>query len=403
MGMTIGHKVKQSKKLEQQVIPPTSANLRALAPPMPPKILATLHEDWNALDPEAERMLNWIHEVRVFHEFAHARDPFYVHLRGTWQMLACWNQPQDVCRCGLLHSAYSRDGFNFRFFNIQESEARELLRGVIGEPAENLVHNYCSTWDTQGWGPAIARGEPLNEAGYDIPSRLDPRDKMHMSAADMAKLLVILVADVADQLTERISYRDVYHHEDPDLNWPGSGKPGVMYYVFSRALKSARPFLEVVPPVFNDCTEILDLAEEEEAANLYWRTMQEESNMSTEERAAAYRKVSELNPYVAEPHVMLSQELYRQGRFAEAVHEAACALDVLYQWGTCWDKRTSFAQWVGFARMMLLRSKRRLLGLTSLPSQKLSETAGSGSEPVIYLQDVVNGFSETTEGIRARL
>ena len=88
--------------------------LRTLAPPMPSGIESIIHEEWNDLDAEADRMLGWMKKARVFHEFAHGRAPFIQHLRGTWAMLAAWKQPEHVCRCGLLHSAYTREGFYFR-------------------------------------------------------------------------------------------------------------------------------------------------------------------------------------------------------------------------------------------------------------------------------------------------
>uniref|UniRef100_A0A6T0V389 DUF6817 domain-containing protein n=1 Tax=Alexandrium monilatum TaxID=311494 RepID=A0A6T0V389_9DINO len=412
--MEVSREERVEKKAERTA-PLVGVPLRTLAPPMPPKILATLHEDWHLLDPEAPRMLDWVKSVKVFHEFAHARDPFHVHLRGTWQMLECWNQPQDICRCGLLHSGYARSGFNFRLFDIHDPASRPKVAAVLGDAAEQLIYQYCSTWDDVAWAPATAQGEPLDPSGFDVPSRLKPGETVHISAKAMAKLLVCLVADVADQATERFSYRDIYHHEEPELNWPGNGQPALLWSAFSKWLKSSRPYLDVVPPVFNGCTELLSEWAEVKARNLYWKTMQTEHKMTVDEREAAYRRVCELNPFVAEPHVMLSQELYRKGCFAEAVHEAAHALEIFYQWGTCWDKRHPFAQWVGFARMMVLRAKRREQGLLSLPSTKVLE-CGAGAEDlgfdpetrVTFLQDVVKGFEETTECVpsvrnRARL
>ena len=45
--------------------------------------------------------------VQVFHEFAHGRATFVAHLRGTWQMLACWHQPVPVSIFNILSSKYS--------------------------------------------------------------------------------------------------------------------------------------------------------------------------------------------------------------------------------------------------------------------------------------------------------
>lgn len=125
--------------------------------------------------------------------------------------------------------------------------------------------------------------------------------------------------------------------------------------------------------------------------------MQREAKLSAEELEAGYRQVTEMNPHIAEPHTMLSQLLYKRGEFAEAVHEAACALKILYDWGTCWDKRHSFAQWVGFSRMAVLRASRRLSSLTSLPQQPVCETSTSTDEKVTNLKEVLTGFHDTTE------
>jgi len=380
---------------------------RTMAPAMPPKVEAVLHENWALLDHDADRMLSWIKGEKVFHEFAHARDPFYVHLRGTWAMLEIWNQPQDICRCGLLHSAYSRDGFYFRHFNIDDKTSRDLVRSVVGDAAEQNVFNYCSSYDLAAYSldpkdvnAMIPLGAPLDPNGHNIPSRLDPSRPFYMSARDMAKFLVILVADIADQLSHVFTYRDVYQHEEPQHLWPGDGSsPGFFLSIFSRVLQSARPFLDVVPPVFNNCTETLSMADEAQAVHSYWSAVMLKKKQSSLEQEELFRKASTLNPYIAEPHAMLSQILYNSHKFPEALHEAAVALEIFYQWGTSWDKRASFAQWVGFCRMAVLRSSRRMQGLKSLPSQPLSPTAGPFAHEVTYLHDVVTAFKEVTEEV----
>ena len=165
--------------------------LRALAPRMPEPIRALLHERYEDIDPTQEitPLLDFMREAEVFHEFAHARDPFVVHLRGTWAMLAAWGQDEATCRCGLFHSAYTRDGFFFRYFDIRDDASRQALRDVVGAGAEAQIFNYCvgeAPWDereyhSMGGQPApppapgkFALGEPIDPAGYDVPSRVDP-------------------------------------------------------------------------------------------------------------------------------------------------------------------------------------------------------------------------------------
>lgn len=58
-----------------------------------------------------------------------------------------------------FHSAYSRDGFYFRYFDILDAGSRAQLAGVIGADAEHAVCNYCSTvdlWDASEFGGEAA-------------------------------------------------------------------------------------------------------------------------------------------------------------------------------------------------------------------------------------------------------
>ena len=260
------------------------------APKMPAKINAIIHEEWELLDSEAPRLLQYIKDARVFHQFAHARDTFVSHLRGTWHMLEAWEQPQPICRCGLLHSAFTRDGFYFRYFDIGDPASRLQLSGVVGADAEALIYNYCvseSLWEhgefggnAVEWQPhKVQLGEPLRPEGYDMPTREDPSQTVHFSAEQVAAHFVVFVADVAEQMTDVMSYVDVYHEISPARLWPGTGVPGIGFAFFSRMLRTAAPHLEVIPPVFNGCTEVLDLKDEVQARECYWRGVQGEGKL----------------------------------------------------------------------------------------------------------------------------
>merc|ERR1712226_1128318 len=99
----------------------------------------------------------------------------------------------------------------------------------------------------------------------------------------------------------------------------------VPYHLFSRQLKSAAPHLDKVPPVFNNCTETISFAEVEEARNLYWKGIQGEQKLPKNTLEELFRKSAEINPYVGEPHAMLSQVLFNRGAYAEAAHHAIIA------------------------------------------------------------------------------
>ena len=411
------------------------------------------------------KILSWMVEQKAFNQFAHGRDPFIVHLRGTWEILRNWNQPIPVARCGLFHSAYTRSGFYFRYFDITgklnsiplnlkkvslsntllvhtlltDKHSRKKLSDVIGTEAEHLVYQYCWTeklWDArETFGPskdwskyagmmdptmanapidpnAVKLGEPLNPNGYDAESRVRPGTYIHYTPEEIANYFVVFVADLVDQLTDVTSYISVYHpdghaNNTPDRMWPGTGKPGMLRNItgmsfFSRMLYGCKDYLANVPPVFNNCTEVLDLQDELKARDLYWNARTQEHEKTMEELENMYRESCELNPYCAEPHIMVSQLAYARGAYDDAAHYAIVAIDLLYQWGTNWDKQVSFTQWVGFARMCLIKAKRRQEGLPALPSRPVAHDAkhGIGGQPqeATFLQDLLSEFHKYEVG-----
>ena len=401
----------------------------SLAPRMPKSVESIIQYEYNDLDPGMENILQWMRDQKTFNQFAHGRDPFIVHLRGTWEVLRNWDQPYHVARCGLFHSSYSKLGFNFRYFDINKKDDRKMLASVIGDDAEHLVWQYCHhayIWDVrESFGPKEIwkslpgnlgkmeinpnypiLGEPLNPNGYDIPSIVNPSETIHFTPEEIANYFVVFAADVIDQFTDVTSYSQIY---TPGLSvngkatriWPGTGKPGMMsnslgFAFFSRMLYTARDYLKVVPPVFNNCTVILDQKDEKEARDLYWDARRFEHEKSDEELEAMYRKSAELNPWVAETHIMLSQLLYKREAWSEAAEEGVKAIKLLYDWGTHWDKQISYAQWVGFARMCHMRAKRREAGLKALPSQAISPEARKDAQEVTYLQDIMAEFEKYT-------
>ena len=71
----------------------------------------------------------------------------------------------------------------------------------------------------------ILLGEPIPPEGTDLPLRSDPSQSVHLSPQEIANYLVVMVADIAEQMTPVISYRDVYHSASPEVLWPGNGEP----------------------------------------------------------------------------------------------------------------------------------------------------------------------------------
>ena len=148
-------------------------------------------------------------------------------------------------------------------------------------------------------------------------------------------------------------------------------------------------------------TTVLEQHQEYKARALYWQANQNERTMPAMQLEELYKQSIICNPFIAEPRIILSQLLYNRGKYKEACVQASKSIDLLYQWGTHWDKRVSFEQWIGFARMMHMRARRKISGMHSLPSKNLSEeyysTAGNDGNTVTFLQDVMNEFERITE------
>ena len=60
--------------------------------------------------------------------------------------------------------------------------------------------------------------------------------------------------------------------EAPLSLYPGDMRPAVCLYWVSKICKRVRSLLEVevVPPIFGRCTEVISRADEERARDLYW-------------------------------------------------------------------------------------------------------------------------------------
>ena len=73
----------------------------------------------------------------------HAKKTFYQHLINVHTYLKERGAPEEVCDAGLFHSIYGTESYEFQDSRI----TREVVRGFIGNYAEELVHVFCTTKD----------------------------------------------------------------------------------------------------------------------------------------------------------------------------------------------------------------------------------------------------------------
>lgn len=334
-------------------------------PKMPDKIRALLHKDWNALDDRGEEMMASLKGLDdSVLEFAHARSTFYEHLQGTFGILAAWGLPQVIRRTGLVHTAYSGEVFQFYLLDAASKSDRSKLRAIVGDEGEALAYLFgtikrgalCNFEGVVNQTAAFAT--PITGVQI-VPHRIE--GTWIMSEVDAANSLIVTIADYLDQMVEMNGWRD--HHqieEGASTLYPGSGRPAIGFYWFSAVCFAIKDHLEVIPPIFNHCTEILSVERETEARDAYWKVVQHEPSLTTDDQIALLYTSIRQNPYISEPHVMLSQLFYRQGKFYNAAIEARLALEKFYVLASSWDKRRSYEHWVGFSRILLLRASRKL-------------------------------------------
>ncbi|XP_028791344.1 LOW QUALITY PROTEIN: uncharacterized protein LOC114747219 [Neltuma alba] len=217
---------------------------------------------------------------------------------------------------------------------------------------------------------------------------------VHVSRRIVAIFLLMTIADFSDQL---FGFQDtLFDNSDGRLEfsgnnfqtlWPGDGKPGLwlnsisrMAALYSLIAREEEIFLEekkrkngntnidrgrdehielVVPPVFENCTRVLDAKDQIDARDLYCEAVcgNKVASHKTEE---LLKGCIEKNPYAGEPYVLLGQVYLSKGRFEEAERrEAERGLTLLLEWGSPWDKRNSWEGWIAWARVLLMKAKEK--------------------------------------------
>lgn len=162
--------------------------------------------------------------------------------------------------------------------------------------------------------------------------------------------------------------------------WPGDCKPGLWMNAVSRMgvllnillkeehaeekedvergkMKSSRPFSNIdvpLPPVFDNCTVILPPEDQNRSRDLYWEALhltQRDRIVNT--GVPLLQNACKLNPYIAEPHLLLAQIHLSEENYDDAEKEAIEGLRLLLDWATCWDKRMTWEGWIAWARILV--------------------------------------------------
>lgn len=85
-------------------------------------------------------------------DFQHLNGSLIDHLKGTRDLLASWSAPQILQDAGLYHAAYGTSGFSQKMVSIDQ---RSKIAAIIGQPAEEIVYQYCAC-DRKYFWPKLA-------------------------------------------------------------------------------------------------------------------------------------------------------------------------------------------------------------------------------------------------------
>ncbi|KAF8398282.1 hypothetical protein HHK36_017209 [Tetracentron sinense] len=224
-------------------------------------------------------------------------------------------------------------------------------------------------------------------------------EDVQVSRRIVAVFLLMTVADFSDQifgfqdvLFDNLNGRLEFSGNSYAALWPGDGKPGLwmnsisrMSALYALIVREEEIFMEerkrvggclldggrdeeielVIPPVFKNCTKVLDAGDQIVARDLYWEAVCDGSKRGLEKAEELLLKCVEKNPFVGEPHVVLSQVYLTKGRFEEAEGEAEKGLTLILEWGSPWDKRMSWEGWVAWVRVLLMKARERSWPQTS--------------------------------------
>ncbi|GLT54326.1 hypothetical protein SLA2020_275320 [Shorea laevis] len=377
----------------------------SLSAPPPPPTLQTLLDsarpflrgELESIDKNLPSLVAVLRSVGAG-ECWHKHGSFLDHLVDIYRILKIWKSPDAVCLCGLFHSAYSNSYVNLAIFD--PSTGRDVVRAHVGEAAERLIHLFCVVprqplihedllfhysdselvehlklseislrnakenglfSEEEGWRKKLQSLLPAHgitvkhiKTGEDVP----------VSRRVVAIFLMMTMADFSDQL---FGFQDaLFDNSDGRLSfsgnnyvalWPGDGKPGLwmnsisrMGAIYSLIVREEEILKEgkrragdvetdhdrdedielVVPPVLGNCTKVLDAGEQIVARDLYWEAVCD-----------------------------MSERGLRGLRSCCREREAERGLTLMLEWGSPWDKRTSWEGWISWARVLLMKAKEK--------------------------------------------
>jgi hypothetical protein len=338
-------------------------------------ILAGDHESLDYTLPNSVAEL----KKRGAHRCWHKHSTFLEHLLGVHNILRLWDQGETTSRVGLFHSAYSNSYVNLALFDPNQEAERNLMKKLVGERAEDLIHMFCVIDRQSVVVNTLLKQGAIPKDGISVPHLKKRGEVVHLSADTLRMLVIFTMADIADQyfgwqdqlfggedmVNSMLLPGDRLESHESTAIWPGVSQPGLWMSYLSELGAVARTYLSTdrgfadlqsgLPPIFNNCTQILYREDEAKARDLYWSVITGQVREYDDVIAALEASIAH-NPWAFEPHVVLAQKYLHRNDFNAGQQAASRALELQRQWGTAWDKRLSFTAWVAWTRVMYERA-----------------------------------------------
>jgi hypothetical protein len=326
---------------------------------------AFLADDYPAIDPHLPEVMRLLNERRAGQSW-HKHGTFKDHLVGTFRMLKLWGQPSETAYCGLFHSVYSNEYVDLALFD--PAHERYVLRDLLGAETESLIYRFCTIPRTAFMRDVLAR-ERIPADGLRLTG---PDGSVH--ALDRRETGTYLVVTMADLLEQWYSWQEDTMSGYPGFGpvdaktmwnvtlWPGQFRPGSSALSLVSRLARFLPDLDLpTPPVFDNCTGLLAQDDEAAAVALYWQVAtQSTPHVSPVHARRILERAVALNPFVAEPRLLLAQIALLQDDFETAERHAEAGADLIAGWGIQWDKRIPWEGWTVWARLLASRARQRV-------------------------------------------
>eukprot|EP01080_Neovahlkampfia_damariscottae_P006607 gene6607-10770_t len=326
---------------------------------IPKRVSHLLKEDYKKIDKKMPSLIKLLAKQGA-NECWHKKGTFEEHLISVWKMLTLWNQRESLNRCGLFHSAYSNSYVNLSIFKTAN---RELLTKEIGEEAENLVYEFCTINRQELIFEKLLKQNLTQVPDIITMKHIKTNEYLEIKRDRIVDFLILTMADFPeqwhswqDEIFENKNGKNYFEGNRPNFLFPGELKPALIMSSISKMgalVKNSANENTALPPIFDDCSSVISEKDELEARDLYWDiTVIKRTDQHSNKIIEQLNQVCLLNPFIAEPKILLAQAHLILGNFDHAENESLKALDLLFKWGTQWDKRISWSGWIAWTRVL---------------------------------------------------